>query len=288
MDPGAAVKGRALALLLGLLAVGCAHTEPDIAVLSSSSDRAIYEAGEQAFQKKQWENARKHFKRIIDGFPQSEYAPAARLGLADSYFKEGGASNWTLAIASYRDFLTLYPSHPKSDYAQFQVAEGYFLQRNKPDRDQTETERALAEYQRLLDVYPASPYVDTARGRIRLCRQSLAKADFQVGYFYQRTRKAYRAAVTRYEIILSEYPDYADMDEVLFRMAQALAAAARQAEALPLLGRLLAEYPQSKYGAEAKRLQGEIQKATPALPPPASPETSPPPSKTPLPSPTPP
>ncbi len=265
--------------LLGLLTLSCAHGEPDIAVLSSNSDQAIWEAGQHAFQRKQWENARKHFKRIVDGFPQSEYGPAARLGLADSYFKEGGSANYILAIAAYREFLTLYPSHPKSDYAQFEVAEGYFLQRNRPDRDQTTTDRALAEYQRLLDVYSSSPYVDTARGRIRQCRQSLARAEFLAGYFYQRTRQAYRAAVNRYEIILSDYPDYEQFDEVLLRMAEALAASGRAAEALPHLGRLLAEYPHSSHADEARRMMNDLSRAqptpAPAPPTPASPASPP-------------
>ena len=49
-------------------------------------------------EKKQWENARQHFKRIVDGFPQSEYGPAARLALGDSYFQEGGTGNYILAV----------------------------------------------------------------------------------------------------------------------------------------------------------------------------------------------
>ena len=63
--------------------------------------------------------------------------------LADTYFEEGGIANYVLAVSSYREFLTLYPQHPKSDYAQFRAAESYFKQRNSPDRDQTATEQAL-------------------------------------------------------------------------------------------------------------------------------------------------
>lgn len=265
--------GLALPLALGTLA--CAHGEPDIAVLSSNSDQLIWEAGQKAFQKKQWENARKHFKRIIDGFPQSEHGPSARLDLAEAYFQEGGTGNYILAIASFREFLTLYPSHPRSDYAQFQVAEGYYRQRNKPDRDQTNTERALAEYQRLLEIYPASANGETARERIRECRQSLAHAEFLAGYFYQRTRSAYRAAAIRYEGVLADYPDYQGVDEVLLRLGETLSASGRNAEALPHLSRLLAEYPASKHTNEARKLVDEIKQILSAPPPPPMPAPSP-------------
>lgn len=242
-------------LTLGLALGSCASKgEVDIATLASSSDQIIWEAGQTAFQKKHWEAARQHFKRIVDAFPQSEHGPSARIALGDSYFNEGGIANYILASSEYRDFLTLYPSHARSDYAQFQVAECHYRQKNGPDRDQTETEKALVEYLRLLDVYPQSGYVETARERIAECRYSLARAEFLAGYFYQRTRRACRAAIGRYETILNQYPDYRETDEVLFRIGECLMAQARRAEALPHLSRLVETYPSSSFADEARKL----------------------------------
>lgn len=276
---------RAAALLLALPFAACAHTGVDVASLSSSSDQVVWEAGQKALGKKNFESARQHFKRIVDGFPQSQYLPGARLGLADSHFKEGGSANFVLAVSQYRDFLTLYPSHPKSDYAQYQVAESYFHQKNSSDRDQGPTEKSLAEYQRLLDIYPQSPFVEPARGRIRECRQSLAKAEFNAGFFYQKTRQAWRAAILRYEGIVNDYPDYERVDEVLFRISECLAASGRKAEALPYLARLLAEYPTSEFVNGARRLTDELAlKAGPDAPPPpplAPPSPTTPPSSAP-------
>jgi outer membrane protein assembly factor BamD (BamD/ComL family) len=137
---------------------------------------------------------------------------------------------------------------------------------NSPDRDQTPTLQALDEYQRLLDVYPNSQYVEPARERIHVCRQTLAESEFQVGYFYQKTRKAWRAAIGRYERILREYPDYEDLDEVIFRLGQGLAATARFAEARPMLARLEQEYPESKWVPEARQLLAEMPEMAPAAP----------------------
>ncbi|MFI5184302.1 MAG: outer membrane protein assembly factor BamD, partial [Vicinamibacteria bacterium] len=230
----------ALPLVAALLAYGCASGgQADIATLASNSDQIIFEAGQKAAEKKQWEAARQYFKRIIDGFPQSQLGPAARLALADSHFGEGGTASHILAISEYRDFVTLYPSHPRSDYAQFRIGEAYFAQKNRPDRDQTSTYHALAEYEHLLEAYPSSPYIEQARGRISTCRQSLARAEFLAGYFYQKTRRAYRAAISRYDGILNDYPDYDSVDEVLYRLSQCLVFTARTAEALPHLAKLL-------------------------------------------------
>ncbi len=131
--------------------------------LASASDDIVWEAGQKATSKKDWESARQYYRRLIDAFPQSPHQPGARIALADSYFEEGGTGNYVLAVSSYREFLTLYPQHARSDYAQFRAAESYFKQKNSPDRDQTSTGQALEEYERLLDVYPQSPLVEETR-----------------------------------------------------------------------------------------------------------------------------
>ena len=106
------------------------------------------------------------------------------------------------------------------------------------------------------------------------------------GYFYQKTRQAWRAACLRYEGLLADYPDYDRIDEVLFRLAECLGASGRAAEALPHLGRLISDYPQSVFLPAARRLMDVLQKA-PAPPPPPSPAPSPSPPAPPPPSPSP-
>jgi len=284
VDPGAQLKRLLAIAAVALVLPGCAGHQLDLEALSSASDQVVWEAGQKAVAKKDWESARQYFRRLIDAFPQSEHQPDARIALADSYFEEGGTGNYVLAVSSYREFLTLYPQHPKSDYAQFRAAESYFEQKNTPDRDQTATEQALEEYQRLLDIYPQSTWVEPAREKIRECRQTLARSHFQVGYFYQKTRRSWRSAIGRYEAIVSEYPDFQRFDEVLFRLAQCLAYSGRHAEARPQLGRLQAEFPQSPFVEEAKKLEATFPAAgvpavtapAPAGPPPQDKPASPP------------
>lgn len=270
-------RSAAIAVALALGAASCAGHQPDIATLTSNSDQAIWDAGQKAFQRRDWISARQHFRRIIDGFPQSQHSADARLAVGETYVKEGGSTNDLLAVGAYREFLTLYPSHPKSDSAQFQVGEAYFRRRNGPDRDQSDTREAVAEFQRLLDLYPQSPYAEQARERITEARQNLARAEFLAGYFYQRTRELCRASIARYEVVLKEYPDYHALDEVLFRLAECLQASGRGAEALPHLGRLLEEYPKSSWAEPAKQLMAAAA-ATPA-PSPAPKAPSPAPEK---------
>ncbi|MCM2254816.1 MAG: outer membrane protein assembly factor BamD [Vicinamibacteria bacterium] len=278
---------RVVAALALLALAGCGHGGPvDIASLASNSAQVVWEAGQKAAEKKQWDAARQHFRRIIDGFPQSDLVPEARLALGESYFKEGGTANWILAAAAYKEFLTFYPSHPRADFAQFMVAESHFEQRNPPDRDQKATMEALEEFDRLLQLFPESAHVETTRERITTCRQSLARAEFVAGYFYQKTRQAWRAAIQRYEFLLKEYPDYAGLDEVLFRTAQCKSFQAQPAEALPLLARLFEEFPDSALTVDARALEAEVRAMPmPGVPAVLAPEDAPAAAPSPSPSP---
>lgn len=263
MKTGWTRSGLALALVASTLA--CGRQEVDIATLASNSDQVIWEAGQKALKGKQWDIARQHFRRIVDGFPQSPLVPQARIATGDAFYAEGGAGNLTLAASQYREFLTVFPSHPRGDYAQFQIGESFYNQRNSPDRDQTQVHQALDEFLGFLDRYPESPLAKTARERVKTCRASLARSEFVVGYFYQKSRKAYRAAIPRYENILKNYPDFEQTDETLLRLGQCLAYSGRTAEAAPILARLLDEYPDSPFVKDARLLMA----------PPAAPLASP-------------
>jgi outer membrane protein assembly factor BamD len=263
------VSGVLAAAALGLVA--CHHSGPaDITTLAAGSDRVLWDSGSKALQKKQYPAARQYLTRLIENFPSSPQQPLARLARADSYFREGGAENYVLAANDYREFTSLFPSHQRADYAQLQLAECFFKQKLRPDRDQTNTTKALEEYERLLSLFPASPLADQARQRSKTCRWSLARAEYDVGYFYQRTRQNCHAAIQRYEALLAKYPDYSETDEVLFRLAECLVRGGRGSEALPAIGRLLEKHPDSRYRRSAERLRGEASAVATPTPTPSA------------------
>jgi outer membrane protein assembly factor BamD len=121
--------------------------------------------------------------------------------------------------------------------------------------------------------------VEPARERIRECRQALARSHFGVGYFYQKTRQSWRSAIGRYETILSDYPDFEKLDEVLYRLSECLGNAGRYAEARPHLARLQAEFPESPFAEMAKKLEATFPPpgvpAAPTLAPEAPPQPKP-------------
>jgi outer membrane protein assembly factor BamD len=266
----------AIAAVLAIMTlVGCrSGSDIDISTLAAGSDQKLWEAAQKELTKKRYDNARKYLNRLIEGFPQSQHQTDARLAVADSYFQEGSTSSLLMAAAEYRDFASLYPSNPKASYAQLQVAESFYREINPPDRDQTQTKQALDEYLRFLQLYPSAPEVPKVRERIQELTDHLAKADYLVGYFYQKTRRAYRAAVLRYQDILSDYPAYSHMDDVLFRLGQCFLDSGLPAEAAPQLDKLIRDYPESPHVKDATHLLEDARSQIPTAAPPEPPQAA--------------
>jgi outer membrane protein assembly factor BamD len=131
----------------------------------------------------------------------------------------------------------------------------HFEQMRAPERDQTETKAALAEFQAFFDRFPTSPLMPEVRLKWREARDRLSEASFRVGFHYFRTRW-YPGAIDRFREVLREDPEYTRRDEVYFYLGESLARSDKRAEAIPYFERLVAEFPKSERLADARdRLQ---------------------------------
>jgi len=255
----AAALSLFFAILAGLSACGSASKKPPVGSLEP--DKFLSERGAQELDKKHWLTAREYFRELMDSYPQSQYRADAKLGLADTYLGEGSAESQVLAINEYREFLSYYPTHRRADYAQFKLGMSYYYQMHGPDRDQTETDDAITELTHFVEQYPNSPLIDEGRKRLREARDRRSDANFRVGLFYIRTGRFPPAAIDRFQAILKNDPEYTRRDSVYFYLAQALIRMKREAEALPYLDRLLAEFEYSEHLEEAKKLMETLKGA---------------------------
>jgi outer membrane protein assembly factor BamD len=248
----AAALSLVLVVLAGVAACTSGSRKPPVGTLEP--DKFLWERGTQELNKKHWLTAREYFRELMDSYPQSQYRADAKLGLADTYLGEGSAESQVLGINEYREFLSYYPTHPRADYAQFKLGMSYYYQMHGPDRDQSETDEAIVELTRFVEQYQNSKLIDEGRKRLREARDRKSDADYRVGYFYLRTQKFPPAAVDRFQSILKNDPGYTRRDAVYFYLAQALIAMKREAEALPLLDRLISEFEYSEHLEDAKKL----------------------------------
>lgn len=235
---------------------------PDLT--QADADEILFERGSQALEEESWSTAREYFVQIRDNYPQSALRARARLGIVESYEGESTDVANVSALTELREFLRLYPpTHELAPEAQFKLGMVFFRQMRRPERDQTETRSAIAEFEIFVERYAefADPaLLEDARARLREARDRLSDANFLIGRFYHRLRY-YPGAIDRFREILDEDPGYTRRDAVYFHLADALAATERGAEALPLFERLVSEFPATEFLADANLRIAELKVA---------------------------
>jgi outer membrane protein assembly factor BamD len=167
------------------------------------SPEELASQGMEQFEAKDYGDAVKTFSALKERYPYSRYASLAELKLADAYFHN---ERYPEAITAYEDFARLHPKNEAIPYVLHQTGECYYKQLLTIDRDQTATHQAILAFERLLKSHPNSPYEESARQKIRSCRQRLAEHEVYVGRFYYKS-KHYRAALARFQKLLNGYED---------------------------------------------------------------------------------
>lgn len=241
----------ALFLLAGL-AGGCGGGVKDDPILRLAADESLAE-GKAWLAKEKYGKARPYFTHAYEVEPNSATGREALLLAADTYFLEGGNTNYVQAEAKYRDFLNRFPTSEQAAYVQFQIGNSLAKRMEKPDRDQASTLKALEAYEDLVRLYPTSEYAAQAEAQRVTVRNNLAEHEFQVGRFYLRYG-APKAAIQRFQYLLENFPQYTSQDKVLFHLGLAHRDNNEPEDATRTFEKLRASFPQSEYIPEIPKI----------------------------------
>jgi outer membrane protein assembly factor BamD len=150
------------------------------------------------------------------------------------------------AQKAYADFLERYALDENAPYAQLQRARSLSQRLEKPDRDQTATIEALVAFKDLVRRYPTSELAASAHDEIRRLEDHLAEHEIEVGRYLLRTRSP-GSAIERFRGVERDFPNYSQMDKLLFHLARAYEQAGQDENAVKTRERLSREFPDSRY-----------------------------------------
>jgi len=205
--------------------------EPLAGNASKQPDKELFEKAMVAMKKGKFDVARLDLQTLLNTYPESEYQMRAKLAVGDSWFKEGGTAALTQAEAEYKDFITFFPNQPEAAEAQMKVADIYYMQMEKPDRDPKNADQAEQEYRTMIQQFPDSTFVPRAKQRLREVQEVLAERQYQIGAFYE-SREVWAAAIARLQTVTDSYPLYSHSDMALIGLGDAYAAEARYVQGL--------------------------------------------------------
>jgi outer membrane protein assembly factor BamD len=182
-------------------------------VNSKQPDKELYDKAMTAMKKGRYDVARLDLQTMLNTYPESEYRMRAKLAVGDSWYKEGGSAALTQAEAEYEDFITFFPDAPEAAEAKMKVADIYYQQMEKPDRDFTNAQQSEREYREMINMFPDSSLVPRAKQKLRDVQEVLAEREAQIGFYYE-SRDNFVASIARLQTVADTYPLYSKSDQV--------------------------------------------------------------------------
>ncbi len=187
-----------------------------------------YSAAKTKFDEHKYEQAKAILQEILYRCSGSATTPDILyyLGLSDYYLEK-----YDQAEYHFRDLVRDYHTHALAEPAQFMIGRTLLAQSRSPDRDQSEAQKALEEFQGFLEDHPTGTYADSARFYIVEARDKMAQKEFQAGKLYFRLQE-YKAASIYFRTVLDDFSDTKWMQPACYELASSLFREGKKDEAL--------------------------------------------------------
>ena len=225
-------------------------------------DKDLYATARKELDHSHYDRARLLLQTLINTYPDSEFLPQAKYALAESFYREGTKANLNQADTEFRDYITFFPTTDLADDAQLMVAMTHVRQMEKADRDPSQARLAEAELKKMIKDYPDSQLLDEAKQKLRDVQEVLARNMTGIARTYY-LRRAYPAAMSRYQEILDKYPDYTHIDETLFLLGESIRRTDHAADSGQYYARIVRDHPFSPHVGEAKSRLAELKLPVP-------------------------
>ncbi|QND47570.1 outer membrane protein assembly factor BamD [Rhizobium lusitanum] len=252
------ITARALlvSLLLagtGAVVTGC-NTDKDIDIsklgVETDPPETLYNQGLANIKAGNMAEAGRKFDAINQQQPFSEWA---RKALVMSTFVKYRTGSYDDAVQSGNSYLKQYPGSEDADYVQYLVGSSYAKQIVSVTQDQRAAQQTIEAMSKVVSNYPNSQYVSDAQAKIRFARDQLAGKEMQIGRYYLE-RKDYLAAISRFRIVIEQYPTTNQIEEALARLVEAYYAMGIVQEAQTAAAVLGHNYPDSRWYADSFKL----------------------------------
>ena len=231
-------------------------------------DKVLFDRAINDIEHSRYEIARLTLQTLINTYDSSEFLAKAKLAIADSWFREGGAHGLAQAEAEYKDFELFYPQMEEAAEAQERVCDIHYKQMDKADRDPIHAIRAEDECRQLLIQYPNSKFAPETQQKLRNVQEVLANHEFAAASFYHH-KGSVPAAANRITGMVDQYPLFSQADDALWMMADSYNRMGdrfedKEADAYT---RIVKDYPLSPHAQAAKDKLEAMKRPVPAADP---------------------
>ncbi|MCO5249597.1 MAG: outer membrane protein assembly factor BamD [Chitinophagales bacterium] len=123
--------------------------------------------------------------------------------------------DYTLGAFYFRNFMTSYPRSEKVEEAAYMMAVCYEKESPRESLDQTNTVKAIDQYQSFANRFPNSAKIHDANEAIDRLRAKIEGKAYKSAYLYYKI-KEYKAATVALKALLKDYPGIENQDKIQY------------------------------------------------------------------------
>ena len=193
------VKYTLSLLVASLVLIGCSNSGR----ISYTTPQEAFGKGRALYEEQKYDLAIQYFQGVFSFGRTHQWAPEAQLYLARSYKAN---KELLLAANEYERFTRIYRADAQLPNAYYEWALTFRDLSPESALDQSDTKRAIEEFQLFIDRFPENELVAEAQEMIIDLRSKLAKKQFDTAKLYER-RELFEAAALSFEAVFDLYPD---------------------------------------------------------------------------------
>ena len=195
--------------------MGCATQKKEEPLTPATVEKQIYDQAQERIKTGNFSMAIDSLENLERRFPFGKYAEQAQAELIYVYYEN---RLYDSAVVAAERFISLHPRHANTDYAYYMKGLAKFSKEKELlstvpilgeltyKRDLTKAKESFDELTEFLERFPDSNYAEDAKRRMLFLRDLIAKQELEVAEFYIE-RKAYIAAISRIDFLISNLPD---------------------------------------------------------------------------------
>ncbi len=254
-----------LLILSAIIWISCSNKYAKMAKKGSIAEKdsaAVY-----FFNKKSYETAMPLFEELLGVYRGT--ARYQKILYFYSYCKYG-LNDFVTAAFYFEEFVKQFPNSEFTEEAQFMVANCYRAMSASYVLDQSETQKAIENFEFFIEQYPMSPRVEKAEAHIKELRQKLMIKAYEQANLYYKIGY-YKSAVVAFKNFISDYPSSPYREEASFKMIKSsleyakLSIETKQIEryekTIELYQKFIDRYPNSKFLKDSEECYTIAQKS---------------------------
>ena len=216
-------------------------------IRTSGNQELILRKAFEYYEKKEYTRSQALFDLVLNSIKATSEAEKAYFYYAYTYYYQ---KQYVLGAYYFKNFSNTFTNSTYREEATFMSAYCNYSLSPSYRLDQTNTQKAVEEFQLFVNLFPESKRVEECNRLIDEMRRKLEQKSFAEGELYFKLRQ-YQSAVLSFDNLLRDYPESREAEEVRYLMAKS---------SYLLSENSIVEKKEERYGDTAKRCDDFLDK----------------------------